>query len=129
MAGDTKEIGGTELEAVDATDPLAGVIAATQKAATDSVATMRMVGAEIIRLDAAAAPVPLSQYPKLRVQFVVLNVITAGAISLQVGTVLYPFNLAANAAIIVPFPLLIERGTNMAAVAADGRIYLVGYPE
>lgn len=129
MAGDTKETSGAELAPIDATDPLAGVIAATQRAGTDSVESMRMVGAEIIRLDAAAAPVPLSQYPKLRVQYVVLNVITAGAISLQIGTVLYPFNLAANGVQVVPFPLLIERGTNMSAVSADGRIYLVGFPE
>lgn len=128
MAGDTKEIDGAELIGDDS-DPLAMVTAATKAAATSVAGALRLDGAAIIRLDAAAAPIPQSQYPKLRVRYLILNA-NAIDISLQIGTVLYPFTFVSGTGIeTVPFPLVIERGTNMAAVGANGRIYVIGDPE
>lgn len=127
MAGDTKELG-TELIGDDA-DPLAMVTAATEAAGKSVVGALRQVGAEIIRLDVGAAPAPLSQYPKLRVQTVIVNLVTAAQVTLTIGTAQYPFDGAARAITPIPFPLVIERGTNMQAVGTDGRIYLIGIPE
>lgn len=88
-----------------------------------------MVGFQIIRLDAGAAPVPLSQHVRMRVRKVIVNPVTAGTLTLTIGTGTFPFDGAARGLIAVPFPLVIERGSDMSCVGTDGRIYLVGSVE
>lgn len=88
-----------------------------------------MVGWEIVRLDAGAAPVSISQRIRFRVQRVIVNPVTAGQLVLTLGTVGYPFDGAARSLTDIPFPLVIERGIDMSCVGADGRLYLIGIPE
>ena len=88
-----------------------------------------MAGWQIIRLDAGANPVPQSQHVRFRVQRIIVNPVTAGVLTLTLGTVTYPFDGAARALTDVPFPLVIERATDMSCVGADGRMYLLGIPE
>lgn len=130
MAGDEKNIG--TVEAGPDTDPLFPVTGAVKdaKTATDAVrAFLAMENAQIIRLEAAASPVSQSQWPKLRVRYLILNA-NAIDISLRIGTILYPFTFVSGTGIeVVPFPIVIERGVDMAAVGANGRIYVVGDPE
>lgn len=88
-----------------------------------------MDGFQIIRLDAGAAPVPLSQHIRMRVLYVIVNPVTAGTLTLTLGTGTYPFDGAARSLTYIPFPIVIERGTDMSCVGTDGRIYLIGQPE
>jgi hypothetical protein len=104
-------------------------VAATNAALARLVLQQMMAGWEIVRLDAGAAPVPQSQHIKFRVQYVIVNPVTAGTLTLTLGTVGYPFDGQARGLQVVPFPLVIERATDMTCVGADGRIYLVGIPE
>lgn len=88
-----------------------------------------MVGWQILRLDVGAAPIPQSQHIRLRVQKIIMNPVTAGVITIQIGTVGYPFNLGAANVTAVDFPLVIERGSDMQALGVDGRVYILGIPE
>lgn len=88
-----------------------------------------MAGWQIIRLDAGANPIPQSQHVRFRVQRVIVNPITAGTLTLTLGTVTYPFEGAARLGYDVPFPLVIERATDMSCVGVDGRLWLLGIPE
>lgn len=127
MAGDEKNVGTQAID--DGFDPLEPLTDATKEGARNIVQYLAMVGSEIIRLDAAAAPVPQSQHIRFRVRGVIVNPVTAGTLTLQVGTAQYPFDGAARFLAFVPFPLVIERGSDMSCAGADGRIYLIGDPE
>lgn len=85
------------------------------------------VGAEIVRLDASATPVPQSQHIRFRVQYLIISRATVGDMTLQIGTGTYPFTVGATPER-VDFPIVIERGVDMSAIG-DGRLYLVGFPE
>jgi hypothetical protein len=113
----------------DETDPLAPLTAATRDAGKGILAALLGVENEIVRLDASAAPVAQSQHIRLRVLTVIVNPVTAGTLTLVIGTAQYPFDGAARALQPFPFPLVIERGSDMSCVGADGRIYLIGAPE
>lgn len=127
MAGDEKNVGSVAVE--DGIDPLAPLTAALKTSSKAALEYAAMVGTEIIRLDAAAAPVTLSQHPRLRLRGIIVNPVTAGVLTLTLGTATYPFASPANGLTFVPFPLVIERGTDMSCVGADGRLYLLGDPE
>jgi hypothetical protein len=88
-----------------------------------------MIGLETMRLDAAAAPVPQSQHVRFRVYRVIVNPVTAGTLTLTIGTATYPFDGSARSLQDVPFPIVIERGSDISCVGADGRIFLIGKPE
>jgi hypothetical protein len=83
------------------------------------------VGFEIIRLDAGA--VTQSQHIRFRVYYLIVSEIAATAVSLNIGTVVYPF-FAPAAPVRVDFPIVIERGIDM-SWTGEGRVYLVGKPE
>lgn len=130
MAGDEKNVGsGVAID--DGIDPLKPLTDATNAASKAQLAWDAMVNAEIIRLDAAliAVGVPQSQHIRLRLRGIIVNPVTAGVLTLQIGTAQYPFDGAVRLLQYVPFPLLIERGADMSCVGADGRIYLIGDPE
>ncbi len=128
MAGDEKNVGsGVDLD--DGQDPLAPLTTALKAGDRAALDYAAMVNTQIIRLDAAAAPLTLSQHPKLRLRGVIVNPVTAGVLTLTLGTATYPFASPANGLTYIPFPLVIERGTDMSCVGADGRIYLIGDPE
>lgn len=127
MAGDEKNIGGAKID--DGIDPLAPLTHETKEGLASILAAMMFVGCEIIRLDVSAAPLPTNQYPKLRAYYIIVNTVTAGTITLTVGTAQYPITLGASALAVLPFPLLIERGMSLGAVGNDGRIFLIGKPE
>lgn len=98
---------------------------------SELVDAARMVDWEIIgpiSTAAAAASGLTSQYPKLRVQSVIMSTDTAVVATLVVGTIRYPFALAIGINRF-PFPLLIERGTNVSveySAAATAHVYLLG---
>lgn len=128
MAGDEKNIGTVAVEE-DGIDPLKPLTDATKEATKNLLAFLAFENAEIIKLDAAASPVIQSQHIRFRLRGVIVNPITAGVLTLTIGTATYPFDGAARALTFLPFPLLIERGTDMSCVGTDGRIYLIGDPE
>ena len=127
MAGDTKDTGSVAVD--DGGDPLKPLTDTTRSGLASLLAFLAMENAEIIRLEAAAAPVVQSQHVRLRVRGIIVNPITAGALTLTIGTAQYPFDGGAREIEWVPFPLVIERGSDMSCVGADGRIYLIGDPE
>jgi hypothetical protein len=134
MAGDTNEIGNeTPLASGVETDPLKPLTDATSKGSAAIVAWMRMENCELIRVDANAAPSIFpqvqSQHVRFRVRAIIVNAITAGTLTLQVGTAQYPFEATARGLDVIPFPLVIERGSDVSCVGADGRIWLIGDPE
>lgn len=83
------------------------------------------VGFEMMRLDGGA--VTQSQHIRFRVYYVILSEIAAAGVTLNVGTVAYPF-FAPAAPVRVDFPIVIERGIDISYTGA-GRAYLVGKPE
>jgi hypothetical protein len=127
MAGDEKNVGGVAID--DGQDPLGPLTAAIKEGDKALLRWLAMVGSEIIRLDAAATPTIQSQHIRFRLRGVIVNPVTAGTLTLQIGTATYPFDGAARSLQFIPFPLLIERGSDMSCAGADGRIYLIGDPE
>lgn len=124
MAGDSKATDNNERTAPpDIDDPFASMRDAIEAIAENT----KQVGQQIIRLDAAATPTPVAQHAKLRVQSIIIARATAGAAVVVIGTAQYPFTVAA-APVVLPFPLVIERGTDMSATG-DGQVYLIGEPE
>jgi hypothetical protein len=98
---------------------------------SELVNAVRMVDWEIIgpiSTAAATASGLTSQYPKLRVQTVIISTDIATIATLVVGTIRYPFAVVAGINRF-PFPLLIERGTNVSvefAVAVSAHCYMLG---
>lgn len=96
------------------------------------VAALLYQGAAIIRLDGSAGPVNIGQvgisHLRFRVRVLILSRLTAGVTNLIIGSARYPFNLGTVPAIIDPWPLVIERGTDV-SIDGDGNAYLVGIGE
>lgn len=98
------------------------------------VDALRMVDWEIvgpISTAAATASGLSSQYPKLRVQQVILSTDIACIATIVIGSIRLPFAITPGINVL-PFPLLIERGTNVSieySVAVTAHAYLLGPTE
>lgn len=129
MAGFVDDAEPTELQLpgyLAEIDPLKPLTDAAKAGFEALISWLRMENCEIVRLDAGAAPAPQSQHVRFRVRYVIVSAITAGTMTLTVGTASYPFEGQARGNDAIPFPLVIERGSDMSCVGTDGRIFLVG---
>lgn len=130
MAGDEYAHEPAEIAPPMVDDPFP-TIAETLRAIQEDA---RMVGWEIVgplSVSAGTAAAIVSQYPKLRVQQVILSTDIACVASLGLGTVRYPFAIVPGINR-VPLPLLIERGTDVSitySVAVTAHAYLIGPTE
>lgn len=124
MAGDEKNVQTAPVDTgIDPLEPLTKAVKQGVDSITDWLAA---VNSEIVRLQggvATAANLAASRHEKLRVRGIVFSRATAGVTNLTVGTVVYPFTLAAQP-VFVPFPLLIERATDL-SIDGDGNAYLI----
>jgi hypothetical protein len=88
-----------------------------------------LVGAEIITLTGGAAVNASGvQWEKLRVRYLILSSVTLATRVLTIGTRTFSFDLPASLPVVVPFPLVIERGSDL-SFSGDGRCYMIGDPE
>lgn len=93
------------------------------------VDTGRLVGSEIVTLTGGGAVGSIgTQHEKLRVRYLILSSVTAAVRTLTIGTRTFSFPLAANAPVVLPFPLVIERGSDL-TFSGDGFCYIVADPE
>ena len=96
------------------------------------VQAITLQGTTIIRLVGGAGPVNAAFAPsshlRLRVRYLIASRTTAGIGSLTVGSETYDFDLPASMPIIIPFPLVLERGVDL-SFTGDGRCYVIADPE
>lgn len=130
MAGDEYAHEPAEIAPPNVDDPFP-TIAETLRAMLDS---QRMVGYEIVgplSVAAGTAAAIVSQYPKLRVQWLIVSLDIAAVVALGIGTVRYPFAVVPGVNRI-PLPIVIERGTDVSltfSVAVTAHAYLIGPTE
>jgi hypothetical protein len=126
MPGDIKEIG--EVTLIDAQaqhEQYVQAFRSLQDINANILAAVRYDGCEILGVDANART---AQYPRLRVALLIFAAKTAGDVTLSIGSKDYAFTVPAQP-VSIPFPLVIERGTDILYTATDGRIYIVARTE
>jgi hypothetical protein len=93
------------------------------------LAALTYIGTEIVIVTGGAAVnANGTQWERLRVRHLIVTSITAGLRVFTIGTRSFSFPLAANTTLVLPFPLVIERGSDL-SYSGDGTCYIVGDPE
>jgi hypothetical protein len=126
MAGDTKPIDAEALPPPAVDDPFPSI----QQTLDAMLADQRSVEWETLRV--AFDAVAVSQFPRLRVRYLIISSDIADEVTLTIGTARYPFHVGIGTTPPIPIPLVIERGADIAAIstgAAVGSVYLIGNVE
>lgn len=110
-------------------------LAALEAKADAQLADQRMVGWEMLdfRIVAGAAPtLPQSQHVRFRVRALVIATDAAATVIITIGTRTFNFPVAVGT-IVIPFPVVIERGVDLTATVAAGAanvtVLVIGSPE
>lgn len=129
VASTNDESGLEVIEPFDALERLAGNALDVAKA---QLADMLMSDYEIIEFPTVgAAALPQSQHIRFRCRNVIVSCDTACVATLLIGTRSLRLFCGANSTTAVPFPLVVERGVDMAFTvsAGTGVAYLIGKGE
>jgi hypothetical protein len=109
-------------------------LAALEAKADAQLADQQMIGWEMLdfRIVAGAAPALQSQHVRFRVRFLVIAADAAATVIITIGTRTFNFPVAVGT-IVIPFPVVIERGVDsnasVSAGAANVTVLVIGSPE
>ena len=115
---------------IEVIEPLAGL----EKRTDALLADQQMVGWEMLdfRIVAGAAPALQSQHVRFRVRFLVIAADATATVIITIGTRTFNFPVAVGT-IVIPFPVVIERGVDsnasVSAGAANVTVLVIGSPE
>lgn len=125
MAGDIKETTADETAPPVVNDPFPDI-----KATLDAIAAaIRGDGLGIYEFNAAGNMLAGASWQKLRLRYFVFSTTAPATVTLTVGTIARTFSLPAADTRVVPFPLVIERGTNVSVSGSIQSAYLIAEPE
>lgn len=116
---------------IDVIEPFDTLERETRRVGDTAVAMLddaQMVGWEILdfRIVGGVTPTQQSQHPRLRARFLVLGCDAASTVRITIGTRSFDFPLAIGT-VVIPFPVIIDRGVDLTIAATAGAANCVGY--